>query len=321
MPSEFSRSPLARPSSEPSRLTPGSQRFSLGESLLGEPKAESASPSLSSNSATFFNLINNYVGMVLLSMHFCFARSGWAALPALAALTAFGAFTGDCLVESFKRIQTDRPERPPSYAEIGEHCLGSFGRWAVIISSIIENFFAILCMVVIIWANAELLVPGVPSGWVIGGCILLSLPTNLLRDFSLLAHLSAFSLFSIGLIVGVVFFDVATTPRPADTQLADLSGLPMASSIMLAGLTGHVGLPPMYAEMKTPSAFRSVLYTSFAAMFAMYAAVGVCGYLLYGADASVLITQDMVCTCPYAPCTCPCPNRAHHAGHGMHMAI
>ena len=43
----------------------------------------------------------------------------------------------------------------------------------------------------------------------------------------------------------------------------------MSASIMLAGLTGHVGLPPMYAEMKTPSAFRPTLYISFSLMFGM----------------------------------------------------
>ena len=76
-------------------------------------------------------------------------------------------------------------------------------------------------------------------------------------------------------------------------DLAQPSGLPISVSIMLAGLTGHVSLPPIYAEMKTPSAFRPTLYLSFAVMFLFYAAVAGCGYLLYGEGASVLITQDM----------------------------
>jgi len=163
--------------------------------------------------ATFFNLINNYVGMVLLSMHFCFARSGWLALPALALLTAFGAWTGDCLVESYKTIEGERgnPSRAPSYADIGERCLGSFGKWLVVVSSIIENFFAILCMLLIIWANALLLaqtlVDDVDQGYVIALCIVLSFPTNWLRDFSLLAFLSAFGLGCILLIMTVVSGD------------------------------------------------------------------------------------------------------------------
>ena len=64
----------------------------LGTALLDSPPAGTTALS------TFFNLINNYVGMVLLSMHFTFARSGWLALPVLFGLTAFGAFTGDCII-------------------------------------------------------------------------------------------------------------------------------------------------------------------------------------------------------------------------------
>jgi amino acid permease len=67
----------------------------------------------------------------------------------------------------------------------------------------------------------------------------------------------------------------------------------MATSIMLAGLTGHVGLPPMFAEMKKPSDFNKTLYGSFALMFLIYLFVGVCGYLLFGGAASMLITTDM----------------------------
>jgi len=134
--------------------------------------------------------------------------------------------------------------------------------------------------------------------WVVGLCVAFSFPTNWLKDFSLLSFLSAFGLGCVLLIIAVVTFDAGdalldpATPS-AKTTLADVSGLPMSGSIMLAGLTGHVGLPPMYTEMKTPSHFRRVLYLAFLAMFLMYAAVGVGGYALYGDGASILITQDM----------------------------
>jgi hypothetical protein len=124
-------------------------------------------------------------------------------------------------------------------------------------------------------------------------------PTNFLRDFALLSVLSAFGSLCVLLIVGVVVYGVFLRVAPdgaADpphTQLADVSGLAMSSSIMLAGLTGHVALPPMYAEMRKPSAFRRVLYSSFMALFLVYAVVGCCGYATYGSDAAVLLTHDM----------------------------
>ena len=160
-------------------------------------------------------------------------------------------------------------------------------------------------MLIIIWANASLLLPSVPARWVVGGCTLALLPTNWLRDFSLLAWLSAVGLGAVVLILCAVVYDVGAAALDgsaasgalgalgAPRELADASGMPMAASIMLAGLTGHVGLPPMYAEMKTPSAFRRTLYAAFGAMCAMYTTVGVGGYLLYGDRAHVLITEDM----------------------------
>lgn len=204
IPRGFAKSPIAHPRFEPAPTT----TFTLGESLL--PAAAAAAESKSTPLATFFNLINNYVGMVLLSMHFTFARSGWLALPMLALLTAFGAFTGDCIVDSVKKIQATNPDPRyfPSYAEIGDRCLGAFGKWLVVVSSLIENIFAIFCMLIIIWSNAQLLLPSFDPNWVIAGCVLLSFPTNWLRDYSLLSFLSAFGLFCVLLIIAAVLIDV-----------------------------------------------------------------------------------------------------------------
>lgn len=151
-------------------------------------------------------------------------------------------------------------------------------------------------MNIIIWSNAALLLPDVPLPYVIAACIALSFPTNYLKDFSLLSFLSVFGLVCIVLIVAVVCFDLlapSSLPPPPPRTLADVTGVPMSASIMLAGLTGHVALPPMYAEMKTPSSFKPVLYGSFSIMLGIYALVGAGGYLLYGGGADILITQDM----------------------------
>ena len=142
------------------------------------------------------NLINNYMGMVLLSTHFAFARCGWLALPLLAALTAFGAWTGELIIESYRRI-SEEGAAVPSYAQIGERCLGSFGKWLVIVSSVVETYMCILCLLIIIWSNAALLLPNLDLGWVILLCCALSFPTNWLRDFSLLSFLSAFGMACI----------------------------------------------------------------------------------------------------------------------------
>ena len=97
--------------------------------------------------------VQNYVGMVLLSMSFCFASAGWLALPLLILLTAFGCYTGALIVWSYATIAREG-ETVPSYAKIGERAWGRFGKWLVLGSSIVETFFAICNMNVIIWRNA-----------------------------------------------------------------------------------------------------------------------------------------------------------------------
>jgi len=160
----------------------------------------------------------------------------------------------------------------------------------------VATYIAILCMNIIIWNNAALLFPQLSLGWVMVGCIAISFPANWLKDFTMLSFLSFFGIFFILLICVVVGYNVATISanhKPPELELANFWGVPMAASIMMAGLTGHVGLPPMYSEMKKPSDFQKTLYSAFFLMFLIYGYVGVCGYLLYGSGASVLITTDM----------------------------
>ena len=53
----------------------------------------------------------------------------------------------------------------------------------------IETIFAIVAMNIIFWKNAALLLPEtIEFRYVIGGCILLSLPTNWLKDFQAPTH-------------------------------------------------------------------------------------------------------------------------------------
>eukprot|EP00967_Tisochrysis_lutea_P022465 scaffold25588_cov40-Tisochrysis_lutea.AAC.2 len=238
--------------------------------------------------------------MVLLSMSFCFAAAGWMALPLLLVLTLLGGYTGALIVLSYATI-AEAGETVPSYAKIGEHSCGTFGKWLVVVSSVIETFFCIVSMNIITWKNIACLMPSLPLTWLILGSVMLSFPTNWLTDFNRLSFLSAFGLGCVIFIcadIGYEAFErlfVESPLRQAHEQheLLNFRGLPMAASIMFAGLTGHVSLPPIYASMKRPSRFASTLVWSFSAMFLFYAFVGACGYLLYGADASVIVTEDM----------------------------
>lgn len=129
---------------------------------------------------------------------------------------------------------------------------------------------------------------------------LTALRTNRLQDFSTLSFLSAFGLLCVVLVCFVVAYELFTRPEggmvgyeAVTHEWAVPAGLPMATSTMLAGLSGHVSLPPMFSAMQTPEDFSRTLGASFGIMFGIYALVGLCGYALFGDASSVLITTDM----------------------------
>jgi vesicular inhibitory amino acid transporter len=295
-------SPMATSPLFPRPREPGSRSVSLDHD---RPSSDSGSgfydgDDLTTEVQTVFNIVNNYVGMVLLSMSFCFASAGWFALPLLFVLTLLGGYTGALIVLSYATI-ANAGETVPSYAKIGEHSCGAFGKWLVVVSSVIETFFCLVSMNIITWKNVACFLPDLSLQPLILLCIVLSFPTNWLTDFNRLSFLSAFGLGCVIFICGDIGYEAAeqmlvpsSAPQTAEQHsLLDARGLPMAASIMFAGLTGHVSLPPIYASMKRPSRFGSTLVWSFSAMFVFYALVGACGYLLYGQDASVIVTEDM----------------------------
>ena len=286
--SQMPRSPIY-PKLSPSL---GAHRESAQQVFVVSVDGSSTDGGLSTNLQTGFNLINNYVGMVLLSMSYCFACCGWAALPLLALLTAYGAYTGSLIVMSYTTIAHEG-ETVPSYAKIGERAMGKFGKWLVIVSSVIETIFAVVGMNVIVWQNAALLLPRLRLQTSAIACILISFPFNWLNNFSLLSFVSAFGFLCVLLICAVTTYEALGTTSVASHSPVRWGGVPMAASIMLAGLTGHVSLPPMYCSMETPRDFHKVIAVSFCVMLLLYGWVGICGYTVFGDAGSVLMTSDM----------------------------
>jgi len=263
----------------------------LSEPLVG---TKDAAGRKSSRVQTALNIMNNYVGMTLLSFPFCAREAGWASAAILLVLSAFCAYTGWLVVQAYARIVADG-HAAPSYAQLGQVCLGPAGKWLVLVSSTFETLVSIPGMFIGIWANAALLFPSITPSLVIAGCIAVSLPANGLSDFTMLSSLSLLGIISIGLVCLAVGYDVlASSDQLAPPrELVDLDGFPMASSITMAGLTGHVALFPIYEEMREQTYFKQTLFASFALIFLIYGSVQVGGYCVYGSTLDILVTTNM----------------------------
>ena len=246
---------------------------------------------------TVFNLLNNYVGMILLTQPFCFALAGWSSAGLLALLSVFGCHCGILLVECTAKVAAVQGTNIlPSYAEVGEHRMGGSGKWCILIASWCEYFFAAVSMCIVGWKNAIVLLPNWDSNSLFFWCIALSSPSLVVKNFRMISYISYFGFACITFVCAILFqfaFSMDVSGSDSSRTLIRWEGLALASSQILAGITGHVGLPPMYSAMADKSKFTSALRTNFAVWYTLHLAVGACGYYLYGMDASIIVTTNM----------------------------
>jgi len=311
----YASPPLEDSSEQPSlgvRLDRPARR-SLGESLLSaEEKLEAGSDSpagtgSSSVADAVFNVLNVYVGLGLLSKPYAIAQGGWLAIPALALLCGVANVTGKLIVRGFTKL----PPQERSYAKLGEAAFGAAGRFLVQIVVTLEFFGALMVVLIFVWKNAGLLAPWyLPDAIISEGSVaviltLMATPTVWALDFASMSAIGFIGVVASVLIVtvcvGVAAFYTARFSLSGSLPLLELplvgEGFPMATGIFVLSLGGHAALPGIYASMAEPKRFDRMLDISLAAMFAIYASVGLAGYVAYGwlkgEAVDVLITTNM----------------------------
>ena len=155
---------------------------------------------------TVFNLLNNYVGMILLTQPFCFALAGWSSAGLLALLSVFGCHCGILLVECTAKVAAVQGTNIlPSYAEVGEHLMGGSGKWCILIASWCEYFFAAVSMCIVGWKNAIVLLPNWDSNSLFFWCIALSSPSLVVKNFRMISYISYFGFACITFVCAILF--------------------------------------------------------------------------------------------------------------------
>ena len=249
-------------------------------------------------------MLNVYVGLGLLSKPYAIAKS-W-----LSVLLAIASVTGKLIVRGFQKLPKSDEG---TYAKLGELAFGAFGRRLVHFVVFAECCGALMVILIFVWKNALLLAP-----WYLPDAIIsertvalvtafLATPTVWALDFGamvLVAQLGVIaSVIIVGVIVGVAVYyalqiSFSGAALPALTLPLVQPSVSMSIGIFVLSLGGHAALPGIYASMAEPHKFDRMLDISIAAMFLIYASVGLAGYLAYGwlkgdAAIDILITTNM----------------------------
>ncbi|KAI8556664.1 hypothetical protein RHMOL_Rhmol05G0271500 [Rhododendron molle] len=124
---------------------------------------------------------------------------------------------------------------------------------------------------------------------------LVILPTVWLRNLSFLSVISVGGVFTAAAVslcllwVGVVDQVGFHPSGPA----MDLAKLPVTLGLFGFCYGSHSVFPNIYSSMKEPSKFPSVLIISFSASCLLYAAVAICGFLMFGHSTKSQFTLNM----------------------------
>jgi len=89
--------------------------------------------------------------------------------------------------------------------------------------------------------------------------------------------------------------DAAANDRlaPTTSMWVGVHGFGVAVGIFSTSFAGQACLPVVYAQMGKPHQYERLLSVCFAIMFLVYAAMGVAGYIVYGAESEVLVTSNI----------------------------
>ncbi|XP_058215191.1 amino acid transporter AVT1E-like [Rhododendron vialii] len=249
---------------------------------------------------SLLNAINVLCGIGLLSTPYALKQGGWWSLAILFIFGIITCFTGILLkrcLETSPRLQT--------YPDIGQAAFGTPGRIFLSIFLYIELYSSCVEYLIMMSDNLSALFPNANmnfSGIHLDSyqlCMITStliiLPTVWLRNLSLLSVISVGGVFTAGAVslcllwVGVVDQVGFHPSGPA----LDLAKLPVTLGLFGFCYGSHSVFPNIYSSMKEPSKFPSVLIISFSASCLLYAAVAVCGFLMFGHSTKSQFTLNM----------------------------
>ncbi|KAL6299652.1 transmembrane amino acid transporter protein-domain-containing protein [Sparassis latifolia] len=132
-------------------------------------------------------------------------------------------------------------------------------------------------------------------------CLVFLIPTVFL-PLSVLSYASMLGILSTLLIIVVILIDGFSKRDPpgslwipADTSLKfmGIGKLGVSFGLFMAGFSGHAVIPSLARDMVDPSRFDLMINYAFGIATAVYAIIGIAGYLMFGNSVSDEFSQDL----------------------------
>uniref|UniRef100_A0A7S1CBQ8 Amino acid transporter transmembrane domain-containing protein n=1 Tax=Bicosoecida sp. CB-2014 TaxID=1486930 RepID=A0A7S1CBQ8_9STRA len=269
-----------------------------GLRVMGDPAH------LASTWQTGFNCVNVFIGLGLLSTPYALALTGWAGLAGLVVGILACFYSGSIIVRAFVRASevSGGSYLICAYPTIGGIAFGRVGELVVAAFVLLEFLGAEAMCVNFLWSNLHVLRPDWGVRSIALGATLALLPTVWIRAFS---RLSFVSLLGFGASLGctlLVAITCAAESSEAAPSVSPAAQLPMFTTIakfltglgiITTSLGGQAALPVLYEQMRDRRRYKAMLGGAFATITAVYAVMGVSGYMLYGEGVGVLVTSSL----------------------------
>ncbi|KAF8730152.1 hypothetical protein HU200_017124 [Digitaria exilis] len=249
---------------------------------------------------TVFNGVNMLAGIGIFSAPYTINESGWASLVVLAFFAIVSCYTGVLLKYCF-----ESKDGIKTFPDIGEVAFGRTGRLLISIVLYTELYSFCVEFINLEGDNLASIFTSTTFDWhgihadgrhFFGVLFaLVVLPSVWLRDLRVISYISAGGVFatllvflSVGLVgaTGNVGFHMTGKAVKWD-------GIPFAIGIYGFCYAGHSVFPNIYQSMSDRTKFNKALYICFAICTAIYGAISVIGYLMFGDKTLSQITLNL----------------------------
>lgn len=320
LPSKYTSNRLRRRSSYLAPPEPGTTLLLQGEAVAPgtetepvivrtvEDKDGNVSTEVAGQSTvpqTIFNSVNLLIGIGLLSLPLGFKYSGW--LLGFFMLIFSAVSTRHTALLLAKCMDTD--PTLVTYADIAYAAYGPKGRLLTSLLFTFELMGMGVSLVILFADSLNALFPEISKDHykVIAFIVLTPpcfLPLRILSISSILGILS-----TIGLVFLVLFDGLykQTAPgslwQPATTHILPKSwmAVPLSIGIFMAPWGGHAVFPNIYRDMRHPQKYEAALSSVYKITFSVDAAMGILGFLMFGANVENEVTKSILLTKGYPP--------------------